>query len=114
MENDKPILVYSTMPTMAEADRIGTILVDERLAACINIIPAIAAIYRWEGRVEKGNECAMIVKSRSLLADAIVERVKALHPYANPALVVIEPTGGSADYMAWIMRETGHPRPTVP
>jgi periplasmic divalent cation tolerance protein len=107
--DDKPALIYSTFPSLAEAERVGGALVDRRLAACVNIWPAISAIYHWQGKREQATEAAMIIKTRAALADRVITAVRAMHPYANPALLVIPLIGGSADYLRWIGEETETP-----
>ncbi len=107
--DDKPVLIYSTFPSLAEAERVGGALVDRRLAACVNIWPAITAIYHWQGKREQGAEAAMIIKTRAALADRVIAAARGMHPYANPALLVIPVIGGSADYLRWIGEETEAP-----
>lgn len=106
MEKDTPILVYATFPSLDEAERIGGRLVDEGLAACVNILPGMVSIYVWQGQRQRDSECAMIIKSRATLANRIIETVRALHPYDNPALVVLDITTGSVPFLAWIMEQT--------
>ena len=89
-EDDKPVLIYSTFPSPAEAERIGGELVDRGLAACVNIFPGMTAIYVWEGKRQREAETAMIIKTRAALADTVVAEARKLHPYTNPAF------GGSA------------------
>ena len=108
-ENDKPVLVYSTCPSAAEAERIGSHLVDRGLAACVNIIPGMTAIYVWEGKRQTDTEAVMIIKTRAQIADAVVAEVRKLHPYDNPALVVLPVIGGSADFLRWIAEQTAQP-----
>ena len=103
---DKPVLIYSTFPSPAEAERIGGILVDRGLAACVNIFPGMTAIYVWEGKRQREAETAMIVKTRAALADTVVAEARKLHPYSNPALVVLPVVGGSADFLRWIAEQT--------
>jgi periplasmic divalent cation tolerance protein len=105
-ENNKPVLIYSTFPTADEAERVGGALVDRRLAACVNIIPGMTSIYHWQGARQRDSETVMIIKTRAGLADTVVAETKAMHSYANPALVVLAAAGGSADYLAWIAAET--------
>jgi periplasmic divalent cation tolerance protein len=105
-ENNKPVLIYSTFPSVAEAERIGGALVDRGLAACVNILPGMTAIYVWEGKRQSDTEAAMIIKTRASLADTAIAEVRSLHPYSNPALVVLPITGGSADFLAWITTQT--------
>ena len=106
MENDKPILVYATFPSPEEAERIGGRLVDDGLAACVNILPGMVSIYVWQGQRQRDSECAMIVKSRASLAAPIIRTIRGLHPYENPAVVVLDTAGGSQPFLDWIMAET--------
>jgi periplasmic divalent cation tolerance protein len=105
-ENDKPVLIYSTFPSAEEAERIGGALVDRGLAACVNIFPSMTAIYVWQGKRERGSEAAMLIKTRSALADQAIAEARKLHPYTNPALLVLPVTGGSEDFMRWIAEQT--------
>ena len=105
-ENNKLVLVYSTFPSVAEAERIGGVLVDRGLAACVNIFPSMTAIYVWEGKRQSDTEAAMIIKTRAQLADTVIAETRKLHPYSNPALIVLPVTGGSADFLRWIAEQT--------
>lgn len=107
---DKPVLIYSTFPSPAEAERVGGALVDRGLAACVNIFPGMTAIYVWEGTRRCETETAMIIKTRAELADTVVAEARKLHPYTNPALVVLPLTGGSDDFLRWIAEQTAQPR----
>ncbi len=105
-QDDKPVLIYSTCPSAAEAERIGGALVDRGLAACVNILPGMTSIYVWEGKRQRDSEAAMIVKTRASLADAAIAEARKLHPYSNPAFVVLPIDGGSADFLRWIGEQT--------
>ena len=105
-ENDKPVLIYSTFPSADAAEKTGGQLVDLRLAACVNIIPAMTSIYRWEGERQRECEAIMIIKTRKGCVDDVVAHVKGVHAYSNPALLVIPVEGGSVDYVAWLAAET--------
>lgn len=109
--NDKPVLVYATFASREEAHRIGSELVEGRLAACVNILGPMTSIYVWQGKREEGQETPMLIKTMSRLADAVVARVRALHGYDNPAILVLPVEGGSADFLAWIAAQTGPERP---
>ncbi len=109
-QNDKPVLIYSTYPSPAEAERIGGVLVDRGLAACVNILPGMTSIYIWEGKRQRDTEAAMIVKTRAALADTAIAEARKLHPYTNPAFVVLPIDGGSADFLRWIGEQTANPR----
>ncbi len=103
---DRVTLVYATFPSLEAADRIGAEVVGLRLAACVNILPAMRSIYRWEGEVHRDSEVAMIIKTRARLVPRVVGVVRVLHPYVTPALVALPSEGGSADFLAWIAAET--------
>ena len=105
-ENDKPVLIYSTYPSLAEAERIGGALVDRGLAACVNILPGMTSIYVWEGKRQRDTETAMLIKTRASLADTAIAEARKLHPYANPAFVVLPIDGGSPDFLRWIAEQT--------
>jgi periplasmic divalent cation tolerance protein len=108
-ENDKPVLVYSTFPSLDAAEAVGRELVERRLAACVNILPGMTSIYRWEGAIARDTEVVMIIKTRAGLADPTIAAVKALHKYTNPALLVVPIIGGSADYLSWLGEQTSEP-----
>lgn len=103
---DAPVLVYATFPSPEEAERVGGALVDGGLAACVNIIPGMISIYVWQGQRHRDAEAVMIAKTRAALADRLVAEARRLHPYTNPALLVIPVTGGSVDFCRWIGEQT--------
>ena len=109
LENDKPVLIYSTFPSAAEAERVGGALVDGGFAACVNIFPAMTAIYVWQGTRARESEAAMIIKTRAALAPRVMDETRRLHSYANPALMVIPIIDGSEEYLRWIAQQTGQP-----
>ena len=101
------IFVYMTVPTPDEAHRIGRILVEERLAACANLLPGMTSIYRWQGKVEQAGEVVVIGKTRADLFDRLEARVKELHGYDCPCIVALPLSRGHAPYLDWIAAETG-------
>ena len=105
-ENDKAVLIYSTYPTQELAESIGTFLVEARLAACVNVMPQMTSIYRWEGRRNRDSETVMIIKTRASLADRVIKEVRGRHSYVNPALTILPVQGGSQDFIDWIFSET--------
>ena len=105
-ENNKLVLIYATFPSAAEAERIGGDLVDQGLAACVNILPSMTAIYIWEGKRQRETEAAMIIKTRADLATKAITEVRKKHPYDNPALIVLPVVGGSEDFLRWIAEQT--------
>lgn len=108
-ENNKPVLIYATFPSAQEAERIGGALVDLGLAACVNILPGMTAIYVWEGKRQRESEAAMVIKTRADLAEAAIAEGRKLHPYSNPAFVVLPMSGGSEDFLRWIGEQTRSP-----
>ena len=101
-----PIMLYITASTADEAKRIGRALVEERLAACANVLPGVTSIYRWQGKVEEGSEASLILKSTDDKVEQVVARVKALHSYSCPCVVALAVAGGNADFLEWIVQET--------
>ena len=105
-ENDKLVLIYSSLSSVAEGERIGGALVDQGLVACIDIFPGMTAIYVWEGKRQRESEAAMLVKTRAALAPRVIAEARKLHPYSNPALLVLPVEGGSEDFLRWIAEQT--------
>ena len=103
---ERPVLVYTTYPSLVEAERAGRSLVESGLAACVNILPGMVSIYRWKGAIERADEVVMIVKTRPALTGRVAEAVKANHPYEVPAVLFLETTGGAESFVEWIFAET--------
>jgi periplasmic divalent cation tolerance protein len=95
-------LVLTTCPHEEAARTLATLLVEEQLAACVNIVSGIRSIYRWKGRVEEGGECMLLIKTARDRYPALEQRIRASHPYELPEIVAVELATGSADYLAWI------------
>ena len=95
-------IVLVTTPNVSEAERIAEILVKKSLAACVNIVPKILSVYRWEGKVERGGGALMIVKTEKKRLAALKKKVKKLHSYDVPEIVVLKIDGGDADYLNWM------------
>ena len=97
--------IYITARDEAEARKIGRMLVEEKLAACVNIHP-IQSIYRWHGKIEEEGEIAIWVKTRAELADRVIERVKELHSYEVPCIVSLPIEKGHPAFLQWIGEST--------
>lgn len=91
----------------ADAARIARALVDERLAACVNIVPGVRSVYRWKGKRCEDRELLLVIKSRAGRTAAITRRVKALHPYEVPEIIQLPIEGGQRDYLRWIDENVG-------
>jgi periplasmic divalent cation tolerance protein len=100
------LVVLVTMPTAERAAELARTLVDERLAACGNVVPGLRSIYRWEGRVVDEPEVLLVVKTTRARLDALRDRVLALHPYQVPEVLALSVESGSAAYLAWVGAET--------
>jgi periplasmic divalent cation tolerance protein len=95
------LILYVTCADLAEARRIGRALVEEGLAACVNIRPH-ETIYRWQGAIEEGSEAGMLVKTTAAAGPAAEARIVALHSYRVPGILAFTPTGGLPAFLAWI------------
>lgn len=99
-------VVLATAPDETVAERIATTLLEEQLAACVNLLPAVRSIYRWQGKIERAEEVQLIIKTRESRVDALIERIAALHPYDTPEILVLPVAAGGARYLSWIREET--------
>lgn len=101
------VLLYCTAASTAEAETVAEAVVGQRLAACANIIPGMRSLYWWQGKLERGEEAALILKTRPDLVEAATAAVKAAHSYSVPCVLPISVgEGGNADYVAWLLGET--------
>ncbi len=100
------MVVYVTVSDAGEARRIGRTLVEERLAACANILAAMDSIYWWEGRVQQASEAVLILKTTEVRLEALVRRVKALHSYECPCIEAWPVTAGYTPFFDWVAQET--------
>jgi periplasmic divalent cation tolerance protein len=103
---ERAVFVYTTYPSIVEAERAGRALVEQRLCACVNILPAMISHYWWQGAVERGEEVVMIIKTRSSLAGPVGTAVKEMHSYTTPAILVLPIESADRGYLDWIMAET--------
>ena len=103
---ERAVFVYTTYPSLVEAERIGKAVLERRLAACVNILPGMISHYWWQGAIERGEEVVMIIKTRASLAEAVRAAVKEMHSYTTPAILVLPIEGGEPGYLDWLMRET--------
>ena len=94
-------ITYITAPAEV-AERIANTLVEEKLAACVNIVDRVTSIYRWEGQVERATEALLIVKGMAAQTDALIERVREIHPYEVPEVISFDITAGNQDYLDWL------------
>lgn len=105
-----PVLVLTTIPASAPPDRLARLIVSERLGACVNVLPSMRSLYRWEGGIEDAAERQLVIKTSRDRLGALEARVRAEHPYAVPEFLVLPVEGGSEAYLDWLRGET---RPTA-
>jgi periplasmic divalent cation tolerance protein len=103
---DRAVFVYTTYPSLAEAESAGRSLVERRLAACVNILPGMVSHYRWEGKLERGEEVIMLIKTRASLAEDVRAAVRDSHPNTTPAILVLPIESVDQTYLDWLLAET--------
>ena len=99
-------LLYVTTESEAEAEAIGRQLVEARLAACANILPGMRSVFHWEGAVQTGEECVLILKTVPALVERATEAVRKAHSYDCPCVLVLPVQGGNRGFLDWIATET--------
>ncbi|ETR75658.1 dihydroorotate dehydrogenase [Afipia sp. P52-10] len=103
---DRAVFVYTTFPSLVEAEAAAKVIVEGKLAACANILPGMISHYRWEGKVERAEEVVTIFKTRTSLADRVREAVRQNHSYEVPAIAVIALESVDRDYFGWLLDST--------
>jgi periplasmic divalent cation tolerance protein len=96
------IIVLTTFPADGDPEPLARTLVDERLAACVNVLPPMRSFYRWEGKVDQAMEHQLIIKTTAARADQVQARIASLHPYDVPELLVLPLAGGGERYLQWL------------
>lgn len=99
-------VILITVPTAETGEHLARVLVEEQLAACVNRVPGLISMYRWQGKVERDPEELLIVKTRRALVPAVAARVKTLHPYQVPEVIALPIVDGIPDYLEWVGAET--------
>ncbi|HEY4055581.1 MAG TPA: divalent-cation tolerance protein CutA [Kofleriaceae bacterium] len=99
-------VVLSTFPTPDKAAEVGRILVEERLCACVNLVPGIRSIYRWQGAISDETETLALIKTTADRIDVLKARIATLHPYEVPEILELDIAGGAASYLAWVVEQT--------
>ena len=103
------MLVLTTIAAEADGAALGRALVDERLAACVNVLPAMTSVYRWKGQVEQDREQQVVIKTTRDRLAALQARVLELHSYELPEFLVVAAGGGAEAYLTWIEENTKNP-----
>ncbi len=100
------VVVYITVSSESEGAKIARSLVEEKLAACVNIVPNVKSFYQWEGQLQEDKELLLIIKSRGKKMSGLIHRVNELHSYDVPEVICLPISNGSPDYLDWIKEET--------
>ncbi len=103
------LLVLTNCPDEEVADRIATALVENRLAACVNMLPEVESTYRWQGKVETAVEVPLLIKCTRERYAAVEEAIRQLHPYTVPEIIAVPVVAGFAPYLRWVADETQPP-----
>lgn len=106
-ENKEPILVMLAAPDQKTGKKLARALVEDRLAACVNISQSFLSVYRWEGEIQEESEVILLIKTRSnLLEKQLIPRIQELHPYDLPEIIALPVLAGEKNYLDWVMKET--------
>ena len=103
----QPLLVYCTCPDSDTALRIAMALVDQQLAACVNVVPGLTSVYRWQGQTETSQEVLLLIKTRQAVYPELEAALLALHPYELPEIIAVPIEAGLPAYLSWIETGTG-------
>jgi periplasmic divalent cation tolerance protein len=103
---NEPLIVLITAGSVQDAEYLAETLVRERLAACVNVLPGVVSIYRWQGAVQRDSEALMVVKTQRPLLAQLIGRVQALHSYDVPEIVALPIVAGSEPYLRWLKEAT--------
>ncbi|MBK1718070.1 divalent-cation tolerance protein CutA [Thiocystis violacea] len=95
-------LMLCTCPDRETALGLAESLVGERLAACVSLVPGLTSVYRWEGAIQQESEVLLLIKTHEARTQALVERLRQLHPYGVPEIIAVPITEGLADYLSWV------------
>ena len=110
MESDF-VIVLTTFPADQDPASLATTLVDEMLAACVNVLPVMQSVYRWHGAIERADERQLVIKTSRLRLPALETRLKELHPYEVPEFLVLAVLTGSPEYLSWLSDATSGASP---
>jgi periplasmic divalent cation tolerance protein len=105
MDSSEPIVVLMTAANREEANTIAEVLVSARLAACVQILPEIESVYRWQGEVKREKEILLLAKTVASRFDELESKVRAIHSYETPEIIAVPITDSSAPYLDWILSE---------
>jgi len=105
MKEASEIVVFITIDTKEEAQRIAKVLLEQRKAACVNIIPGVSSLFWWEDKLDSAQESLLIVKTKASVLNEVIRLVKEIHSYDVPEIIAMPIVGGNQDYLEWIGKE---------
>ena len=100
------IVIFVTAANKKEAKKIASVLIEEKLAACVNIIENLHSIFWWQGKVDSTKEALLVAKTRKALMNKLIRKVKSLHSYAVPEIIALPVVSGDKKYLQWINEST--------
>jgi periplasmic divalent cation tolerance protein len=103
------LLVFTNLPDRESASRLAEALVEQRLAACVNVLGGCTSVFRWEGAIERAEEIPVLIKTRAARYAEVEALIKSLHPYELPEVVAVPVVRGLPDYLDWVTAETAIP-----
>ena len=103
------VLVATNMPDRETALRLARALVDDRLAACVNVMAGCASVFRWDGAIDETNEVPVLIKTRAARYPEVEARIRELHPYELPEIIAVPIVHGLPEYLEWVAKETAIP-----
>jgi len=103
---EQVMLVLTNLPDMPSAHAMARRLVEQKLAACVNCLPAVKSIYRWQGAIEEADEITLLIKTAASRYAELEAAIKGGHPYQLPEIIALPLTGGLPAYLAWVTQET--------
>jgi periplasmic divalent cation tolerance protein len=103
---ENQLVAFCTFPDRESAETIATTLVEERLAACVNLVPDLTSLYRWQGELHREPECLLLIKTTAARFEALRARLRALHPYELPEIIGLPISHGDPAYLQWLTENT--------
>jgi periplasmic divalent cation tolerance protein len=106
MDDSSALLIWTNLPDRPSAESLARELLQRRLAACVNILPAVHSLYRWQGAIEEATEVTVLIKSMQLRYAELEQAIRAMHPYEVPEIIAVPICAGSPAYLDWLAHET--------
>jgi periplasmic divalent cation tolerance protein len=110
MSSEANSIAWVTVPSREVAEQIATSLLNDKLVACVNIIPGVKSMYWWDGKVQSDQELILMIKTRTSLTSELITAVKSKHPYDTPEVICVPIAEGNTDYLKWITDSTKNPQ----